>query len=55
MVITDWEALDRLSNPHGSNYRQSVLSTVNAGVDMVEIKFQILNKGFLHVIDIIIN
>lgn len=40
MVITDWEALDRLSNPHGSNYRQSVLSTVNAGVDMVMVPFR---------------
>ncbi|WOG95746.1 hypothetical protein DCAR_0415073 [Daucus carota subsp. sativus] len=40
IVITDWEALDRLANPHGSNYRQCVLSTVSAGVDMVMVPFR---------------
>lgn len=40
IVITDWEALDRLSDPYGSNYRQCVLSTVNAGVDMVMVPFR---------------
>lgn len=37
-VISDSEALDRLSHPYGSNYRNSVLLSVNAGIDMVEIK-----------------
>lgn len=35
LVITDWEALDRLTDPHGSDYRQSIKSTINAGIDMV--------------------
>lgn len=36
MLISDWEALDRLYSPHGSNYRESILRTVNAGIDMVD-------------------
>ncbi|CAA2980226.1 beta-glucosidase 3B-like [Olea europaea subsp. europaea] len=39
-VISDWEALDRLYVPHGSNYRQSILSTINAGIDMVMVPFR---------------
>ncbi|KAL6571297.1 hypothetical protein OROHE_002940 [Orobanche hederae] len=39
-VISDWEALDRLYAPHGSNYRQSILSTINAGIDMVMVPFR---------------
>lgn len=34
-VISDWEALDRLSKPLGSNYRRCVSTAVNAGTDMV--------------------
>lgn len=34
-VISDWEALDRLSKPLGSNYRRCVSTAVNAGIDMV--------------------
>uniref|UniRef100_A0A2P2JXP7 Uncharacterized protein MANES_01G164700 n=1 Tax=Rhizophora mucronata TaxID=61149 RepID=A0A2P2JXP7_RHIMU len=34
-VISDWEALDRLSRPHGLNYHHCVSSAVNAGIDMV--------------------
>lgn len=37
-VISDWEALDRLSSPRGSNYRSCVSVTVNAGIDMVGLK-----------------
>ncbi|KAK1388107.1 hypothetical protein POM88_016285 [Heracleum sosnowskyi] len=48
MVITDWEALDRLSDPYGSNYRQCVLSTVNAGVDMVMVPFRITVGTYLY-------
>ncbi|CAA0838121.1 Glycosyl hydrolase family protein [Striga hermonthica] len=39
-VISDWEALDRLYEPHGSNYRQSILLTINAGIDMVMVPFR---------------
>ncbi|RAL43302.1 hypothetical protein DM860_012443 [Cuscuta australis] len=39
-VISDWEALDRLSNPHGSNYRECILSSINAGIDMVMVPFR---------------
>ncbi|KAH9661788.1 Beta-glucosidase [Citrus sinensis] len=34
-VISDWEGLDRLSQPHGSNYRYCISTAVNAGIDMV--------------------
>jgi beta-glucosidase len=40
MVISDWEALDRLSSPYGSDYRNCVLSAVNAGIDMVMVPFR---------------
>lgn len=39
-VISDWEALDRLSSPRGSNYRSCVSVTVNAGIDMVMVPFR---------------
>ncbi|GER35484.1 glycosyl hydrolase family protein [Striga asiatica] len=39
-LISDWEALDRLYEPHGSNYRQSILLTINAGIDMVMVPFR---------------
>ncbi|XP_022730325.1 uncharacterized protein LOC111285248 isoform X4 [Durio zibethinus] len=34
-VISDWKALDRLSEPRGSNYRHCVYTAINAGIDMV--------------------
>ncbi|CAH9070901.1 unnamed protein product [Cuscuta europaea] len=34
-IITDCAALDRLSNPFGSNYRQCVLAAISAGIDML--------------------
>lgn len=40
IVISDWEALDRLYSPHGSNYRESIVSTINAGIDMVMVPFR---------------
>ncbi|PHU13886.1 hypothetical protein BC332_15091, partial [Capsicum chinense] len=39
-VITDSEALDRLYHPHGSNYDQSILTAINAGIDMVMVPFR---------------
>ncbi|KAK3442038.1 hypothetical protein EUGRSUZ_B02276 [Eucalyptus grandis] len=39
-VISDWEGLDRLSQPHGSNYRQSISLAVNAGIDMIMVPFR---------------
>ncbi|XP_024974162.1 lysosomal beta glucosidase-like [Cynara cardunculus var. scolymus] len=35
IVISDWEGIDRLSNPRGSNYRNAVSCAINAGIDMV--------------------
>ncbi|KAJ0083423.1 hypothetical protein Patl1_31151 [Pistacia atlantica] len=34
-LISDWEGLDRLWKPHGSNYRYCISSAINAGIDMV--------------------
>ncbi|XP_058198903.1 uncharacterized protein LOC131314348 isoform X1 [Rhododendron vialii] len=39
-VISDWKALERLSDPYGSNYRASILSAVNAGVDMIMVPYK---------------
>lgn len=39
-LISDWEALDRLYIPNGSNYRQGIMSTINAGIDMVMVPFR---------------
>ncbi|KAK1298673.1 hypothetical protein QJS10_CPB14g00829 [Acorus calamus] len=39
-VISDWEGLDRLSHPHGSNYRYCISAAINAGIDMVMVPFR---------------
>lgn len=39
-IISDWEGLDRLSEPRGSNYRNCVKTAVNAGIDMVMVPFK---------------
>ncbi|GFZ01631.1 glycosyl hydrolase family protein [Actinidia rufa] len=39
-VISDWEALDRLSDPRGSNYRYGISSAINAEIDMAAIKLK---------------
>ncbi|KAI8573983.1 hypothetical protein RHMOL_Rhmol01G0318600 [Rhododendron molle] len=39
-VVSDSEAVDRLSHPYGSNYRNCILLSVNAGIDMVMVPFR---------------
>ncbi|KAF8094150.1 hypothetical protein N665_0369s0033 [Sinapis alba] len=39
-IVSDWEGLDRLSEPWGSNYRNCVKTAVNAGIDMVMVPFK---------------
>ncbi|XP_010256653.1 PREDICTED: uncharacterized protein LOC104596995 isoform X3 [Nelumbo nucifera] len=39
-VISDWEGIDRLSQPHGSNYHYCISASINAGVDMVMVPFR---------------
>ncbi|KAJ0248355.1 Glycoside hydrolase family 3 C-terminal domain-containing protein [Hirschfeldia incana] len=39
-IVSDWEGLDRLSQPWGSNYRNCVKIAVNAGIDMVMVPFK---------------
>ena len=36
-MISDWEGLDRLVEPRGSNYRGCISLAINAGIDMVEL------------------
>ncbi|MED6109725.1 hypothetical protein PIB30_036286 [Stylosanthes scabra] len=38
-VISDYEGIDRITYPAGSNYTYSVLAGVNAGIDMIMIPF----------------
>ncbi|KAF9598491.1 hypothetical protein IFM89_028023 [Coptis chinensis] len=40
IVISDWEGLDRLCRPHGSDYRYCISSSIKAGVDMVMVPFR---------------
>ncbi|KAM0953420.1 putative glucan 1,3-beta-glucosidase [Dioscorea sansibarensis] len=39
-VISDWEGIDRLSKPHGSNYRYCISASINAGIDMIMVPFR---------------
>ncbi|KAF3439543.1 hypothetical protein FNV43_RR17821 [Rhamnella rubrinervis] len=39
-VISDWQGIDHLSQPYGSNYRHCISSSVNAGIDMVMVPFR---------------
>ncbi|XP_020251018.1 uncharacterized protein LOC109832917 isoform X2 [Asparagus officinalis] len=34
-VISDWQGIDRITNPPGENYTYSIQAGVNAGIDMV--------------------
>lgn len=34
-VISDWQGIDRITSPPGSNYTYSVLASIQAGIDMV--------------------
>ncbi|XP_076908714.1 uncharacterized protein LOC143565713 [Bidens hawaiensis] len=34
-VISDWEGIDRITNPSHANYTYSILAGVNAGIDMI--------------------
>ncbi|XP_019052367.1 PREDICTED: lysosomal beta glucosidase-like [Nelumbo nucifera] len=39
-VISDWEGVDRVTSPPGSNYKDSLKAAINAGIDMVMIPFK---------------
>ncbi|KAI9195539.1 hypothetical protein LWI28_015870 [Acer negundo] len=39
-VISDWEGIDELSKPCGSNYHYCISTAVNAGIDMVMVPFR---------------
>ncbi|KAL5709210.1 beta-glucosidase [Ranunculus cassubicifolius] len=39
-VISDWEGIDRLSQPHGSDYRYCISSSIKAGMDMVMVPYR---------------
>ena len=34
-MISDWQGIDKITYPPGSNYSYSVLAGVRAGIDMV--------------------
>ncbi|KAJ4754582.1 Glycosyl hydrolase family protein [Rhynchospora pubera] len=38
-VISDWQGIDRITSPAGSNYTYSVQAGVNAGIDMVMVPY----------------
>ncbi|WOL02011.1 hypothetical protein Cni_G10730 [Canna indica] len=39
-VVSDWEGIDRLCQPHGSDYRYCILASINAGIDMIMVPFR---------------
>lgn len=36
-MISDWQAIDRITDPPHANYTYSILASVTAGLDMVSI------------------
>ncbi|XP_024524559.1 uncharacterized protein LOC9656239 [Selaginella moellendorffii] len=42
-LISDWEAIDRITDPPKQNYTYSVLTSVNAGIDMIMVPFDYQN------------
>ncbi|XP_078178670.1 uncharacterized protein LOC144572852 isoform X2 [Carex rostrata] len=40
LVVSDWEGIDRLCQPQGSNYRYCISASINAGIDMIMIPFR---------------
>lgn len=40
-VISDWQGIDHLSIPYGSNYHHCISSSINAGIDMVDSELQV--------------
>ncbi|XP_043715307.1 beta-glucosidase BoGH3B-like [Telopea speciosissima] len=40
MLISDLEAIDKITNPPGSHYNESLKAAINAGIDMVMIPFK---------------
>ncbi|KAL3701562.1 hypothetical protein R1sor_019584 [Riccia sorocarpa] len=56
-VISDWSGIDRITSPSGSNYTFSVLTAVNAGIDMIMVPFdyksyiseltRLVNEGYI--------
>ncbi|XP_029130795.1 uncharacterized protein LOC109816285 isoform X2 [Cajanus cajan] len=39
-VISDWEGIDELCQPYGSDYRYCISTAINAGIDMVMVPFR---------------
>jgi beta-glucosidase len=39
-LVSDWDGLETISEPEGSNYRNCVKLGINAGIDMVMVPFK---------------
>ncbi|XP_022964966.1 uncharacterized protein LOC111464917 [Cucurbita moschata] len=52
-VISDWEGIDRLTRPRGSNYRFCISAAVNAGIDMVMVplRYDLFIKELLFLVE----
>ncbi|XP_058079108.1 uncharacterized protein LOC131227341 isoform X2 [Magnolia sinica] len=37
LLISDWEGVDRIASPAGSNYEECLMAAINAGIDMIMI------------------
>ncbi|PKA64037.1 Beta-xylosidase/alpha-L-arabinofuranosidase 2 [Apostasia shenzhenica] len=53
MVISDWQGIDRITDPPGANYTYSVQAGVNAGIDMVMVPLDY--PGFISNLTFLVN
>ncbi|GER26978.1 4-glucanase [Striga asiatica] len=58
-VISDWQGIDKITSPPGSNYTYSILASINAGIDMIMVPYNyqefidglisLVKKNFIHI------
>ncbi|KAF7833750.1 Lysosomal beta glucosidase [Senna tora] len=53
ILISDWEGLDRMCQPPGSDYHNCIMSAINAGIDMVMVphRYELFLKEFTTLVE----
>nr|TKR66204.1 hypothetical protein D5086_0000314460 [Populus alba] len=52
-VISDWEGVDRITYPRHSNYTESVLKGISAGIDMIMVPYN--HTEFINIVTDLVN
>ncbi|KAG6763147.1 hypothetical protein POTOM_033683 [Populus tomentosa] len=52
-VISDWEGIDRITYPPHSNYTESVLKGISAGIDMIMVPYN--HTEFINIVTDLVN